>query len=99
MCKLKIRKQEHNIKKGEDKMKRIIGMQPMVSGTAYHLGLQCPIGGEPHLLVQLKTYFPELPFHEARDVFFEGLADRFVPEVKRKQREWDGVTIKLNHNG
>ena len=80
-------------------MKRIIGMQPMVSGTAYHLGLQCPIGGEPHLLVQLKTYFPELPLHEARDVFFEGLADRFVPEVERKQREWDGVTIKRNHNG
>lgn len=75
-------------------MNKTIGSQPMIDGTAYHIGLQCPVGSEVELVCGLRTYFPELPLSEARVMFFDGLADRFIQPESRKQRGWDGKPLK-----
>jgi hypothetical protein len=72
------------------KKKPLIGAQPMINGAAYQLGIQCPIGKEVELLIGLQTLFPELPFSEARNSFWAGLADRYIPEEQREPRYWDG---------
>jgi len=75
-------------------MSKTIGTQPMVNATAYHIGLGCPMGQEVQLLLGLRTLFPELPQTEARDLFLEGLADRFRPATERVARGWDGKPKK-----
>lgn len=70
-----------------------IGTQPMVNATAYHLGLNCPIGQEVVLTVGLQTLWPELPLSNALEMFFDGLADRYKPEAERVPRGWDGKPL------
>lgn len=75
-------------------MKPLLGIQPMINATAYHLGLNCPIGQEVMLVVGLKDLFPELPFSEALELFHDGLIDRYKPESERVPRGWDGKPLK-----